>query len=48
MRQEKLQTIMNSALLEALSLGYPADEIREVFEEELARWQRHKESAPTE
>jgi GntR family transcriptional regulator len=45
MRQEKLQAIMNSALLETLSLGYPADEIRETFEEELARWQRNKESS---
>jgi GntR family transcriptional regulator len=42
-RQEKLQAIMNNALLEALSLGYPADEIRETFEEELTRWQRNKE-----
>ena len=48
MRQEKLQAIMNSALLEALSLGYPADEIRQAFEEELARWQRNNESSPAE
>ena len=48
MRQEKLQAIMSSALLEALSLGYPADEIREAFEEELARWQRNNESSPAE
>jgi GntR family transcriptional regulator len=47
MRQEKLQAIMNSALLEALSLGYSADEIREAFKEELARWQRN-ESSPVE
>ena len=47
MRQEKLQAIMNNALLEALSLGYPVDEIREAFEEELARWQRNK-SLPAE
>jgi GntR family transcriptional regulator len=46
MRQEKLQAIVNSALLEALSLGYPADEIRETFEEELALWQRNKKSSP--
>ena len=45
MRQEKLQAIMNSALLEALSLGYSAGEIRETFEEELARWQK---SSPAE
>ena len=48
MRQEKLQAIMNSALLEALSLGYPADEIRDAFEEELARWQRNSQSSPAE
>jgi GntR family transcriptional regulator len=48
MRQEKLQAIMNNALLEALSLGYPADEIREAFEEELARWQRNSKSSPAE
>lgn len=47
MRQEKLQAIMNSALLEALSLGYPVDEIRQAFEEELARWQKTK-SSPAE
>lgn len=46
MRQEKLQAIMHSTLLEALSLGYPADEIHEAFEEELARWQR--KSSPAE
>lgn len=40
MRQERLQAIMHSALLEALSLGYPADEIRQAFEEELVRWKR--------
>ncbi len=48
MRQEKLQAIMNSALLEALSLGYPADEVREAFEEELAQWQRNNQSSPAE
>jgi len=48
MRQEKLQVIINSALLEALSLGYPVDEIREAFEEELIRWQRNNESSPAE
>jgi GntR family transcriptional regulator len=46
MRQEKLQAIMNNALLEALSLGYSAGEIREAFEEELARWQRNNKSSP--
>lgn len=48
MRQEKLQAIMHSALLEALSLGYLVDEIRETFEEELTRWQRNNESSPAE
>ena len=48
MRQEKLQAIMSSALLEALSLGYPVDEIRGAFEGELARWQRNNENSPAE
>ena len=48
MRQEKLQAIMNSALLEALSLGYSADEIRQAFEEELVRWQRNSINSPAE
>jgi GntR family transcriptional regulator len=47
-RQEKLQAIMNSALLEALSLGYSADEIRETFEEELGRWKRNSKGSPAE
>ncbi len=41
-RREKLQAVMRSALLEALSLGYPVDEIRKAFEEELARWEIDK------
>ena len=48
LRQEKLQVIMNNALLEALSLGYTADEIRGAFEEELDRWQRNNASSPAE
>ena len=48
LRQDKLQVIMNNALLEALSLGYPADEIRGAFEEELDRWQRNNASSPAE
>ncbi|MGD9101001.1 MAG: GntR family transcriptional regulator [Anaerolineae bacterium] len=38
-RQEKLKTIVRSALDEAHVLGYAPDEIATIFEEELAHWQ---------
>jgi GntR family transcriptional regulator len=39
MRQEKLKTIVRSALDEAHVLGYAPGEIATIFEEELAHWQ---------
>ena len=38
MRQEKLKTIVRSALDEAHMLGYAPDEIATTFEDELAHW----------
>ena len=42
MRKERLQGILEEALLEALSLGYSCEELEEAFRECLARW-RHLE-----
>lgn len=44
MRQEQLKTLMDSTLGTALSQGYTADEIRDAFETQLARWSRQKKS----
>lgn len=38
MRSERLNVIIGNALLEALSLGYSADDIRNTFETRLASW----------
>ena len=38
MRSERLNVIVGNALLEALSLGYSADDIRSTFETRLAGW----------
>lgn len=38
MRSERLNVIVGNALLEALSLGYSADDIRSTFETRLADW----------
>lgn len=38
MRKDRLRAIMGGALLEALSLGYEAEEIREAFEKQLEEW----------
>ena len=38
MRSERLNVIIGNALLEALSLGYSADDIRSTFETRLAGW----------
>jgi GntR family transcriptional regulator len=38
MRRERLNVIVGDALLEALSLGYPEQEIRSTFEARLAEW----------
>ena len=40
-RRERLSTIMRTAVLEALSLGYDPTAVRETFEAEIRNWQRH-------
>jgi hypothetical protein len=37
---------MGGALLEALSLGYEAEEIREAFEKQLEEWRRENAISP--
>jgi len=44
MRRDRLRAIMGHALLEALSLGYEAQEIREAFEKQLEEWQGERPS----
>jgi len=39
MRKDRLRAIIGSALLEALSLGYEAGEIRGAFEKQLEEWE---------
>jgi hypothetical protein len=46
MRKERLRAIMGGALLEALSLGYEAGEIREAFEKQLEEWRRENSPRP--
>lgn len=41
-RQEQLKGLMDSVIGKALSLGYPIDELRSAFEDQLARWSRQK------
>ena len=43
-RQEQLKTMMDSAVTKALSLGYTANEVKEAFDAELARWVRLKKT----
>lgn len=42
MRRDRLRAIMGGALLEALSLGYKAEEIRTAFETQLEEWEEEK------
>ncbi len=42
MRRDRLRAIMGGALLEALSLGYKAEEIRTAFETQLEEWKEEK------
>lgn len=42
MRRDRLRVIMGGALLEALSLGYKAEEIRTAFETQLEEWEEEK------
>jgi GntR family transcriptional regulator len=46
MRKDRLRAIMGGALLEALSLGYEAEEIREAFEKQLEEWRRENAISP--
>ena len=39
MRRDRLRAIIDNALLEALSLGYEAGEIREALEKQLEEWE---------
>lgn len=41
-RQEQLKSLMDSVIGKALSTGYTAAEIQQVFEAQLARWTRQK------
>ena len=43
-RQEQLKAMMDSAVNQALSLGYSIEEIKNAFEEELGRWVRQRQS----
>ncbi|MDH7489380.1 MAG: GntR family transcriptional regulator [Anaerolineae bacterium] len=40
-RAEQLRQMMDHAILDALSLGYRAVEVRAAFLEQLARWEEH-------
>lgn len=42
MRRDRLRATMGGALLEALSLGYKAEEIRTAFETQLEEWEEEK------
>jgi GntR family transcriptional regulator len=43
-RKDQLKAMMDNVVNNALSLGYPAEEIKEAFEVELARWRRQQRS----
>jgi len=43
-RKDQLKAMMDNVVNNALSLGYPAEEIRLAFEIELARWERQRRS----
>ena len=43
-RQEQLKTMMDNTVTKALSLGYAANEIKDAFDAEFARWMRLKKS----
>jgi GntR family transcriptional regulator len=43
-RKDQLKAMLDNVINNALSLGYPAEEIRLAFEIELARWQRQRRS----
>jgi GntR family transcriptional regulator len=43
-RKDQLKTMMDNVVSNALSLGYPVEEIKEAFEVELAHWIRQRRS----
>ncbi len=43
-RKDQLKAMMDNVINNALSLGYPVEEIKEAFEIELARWIRQRRS----
>jgi len=43
-RKNQLKAMMDNVVNNALSLGYPAEEIKGAFEVELARWMRQRRS----
>ena len=43
-RKDQLKAMMDNVVSNALSLGYPAEEIKEAFEVELAHWMRQRRS----
>ena len=43
-RKEQLRAMMDNVVNNALSLGYPTEEIKDAFDVELARWKRQRRS----
>jgi GntR family transcriptional regulator len=43
-RQEQLKAMMDTIVGKALSMGYAADEVREAFDAQMARWTRMKKT----
>jgi GntR family transcriptional regulator len=43
-RKDQLKAMMDNVVNNALSLGYPAEEIKKAFDVELARWIRQRRS----
>ncbi len=43
-RQDQLKAMMDSVVGKALSMGYTADEVRETFDAQMARWTRMKKA----
>jgi GntR family transcriptional regulator len=43
-RQEQLKALTDGIIGKALSMGYTADEVRDAFDAQLARWTRQKKT----
>ena len=43
-RQEQLKALMDSVIGKALSMGYPAEEIRDAFDAQMTRWAKMKKT----